>query len=153
MIPQEVEPLEPNITALSDPKNIKWKNFLSEGIEIPTTWNKEEYDKTNFTWQELRKKLNKKISDLKRTGESVEEILAAEAEYDKRNREATERMAALLQKDPSLNKVGAFEGAGYSATGLYRPMIDCIMFSIGRKPFCKVCENAVNQVINHYLEY
>ena len=153
LIPQEVEPLEPNITALSDPKNIKWKNFLSEGIEIPTTWNKEEYDKTNFTWQELRKKLNKKISDLKRTGESVEEILAAEAEYDKRNRETTERMAALLQKDPSLNKVGAFEGAGYSATGLYRPMIDCIMFSIGRKPFCKVCENAVNQVINHYLEY
>ncbi|MEE9117595.1 MAG: M64 family metallopeptidase, partial [Calditrichia bacterium] len=147
-----VEPLEPNITALSDPKNIKWKKFLSEGIEIPTTWNKEEYDKTNFIWQGLRKKLNKKISDHKRTGASVGEISTAEAEYDKRNIEATERMTAILQKDSSFNKVGAFEGAGYSATGLYRPMINCIMFSIGNIPFCKVCEDAINQVINHYLE-
>jgi hypothetical protein len=152
LISQSIEPLEPNITALSDPKNVKWKKFLSEDIEIPTIWNKDEYDKTNFTWQELRKSLNNKTSDLKRKRASAEEISAAEAEYDKKNREATEKMAAILQKDPSLNKVGAFEGAGYSATGLYRPMIDCVMFSIGNIPFCKVCENSINQVINHYLE-
>jgi len=152
LITQGVEPLEPNITALADPNNIKWKNFLSERIEIPTAWNKGEYDKVNFTWQELRKKLNKKTSDLKLSGASAEDISAAETEYDKKNREATERMAALLKRDPSLNKVGAFEGAGYSSTGLYRPMIDCIMFSIGPIPFCKVCESAINQVINHYLE-
>jgi hypothetical protein len=152
LIPQGVEPLEPNVTALSDPKNIKWKNFLSEGVKIPTLWIKDEYDKVNFTWQELRKKLNNKTSDLKRKGASAEKISAAEAEYDERNREATEKMAALLQKDPSLNIVGVFEGAGYSSTGLYRPMIDCIMFSIGTIPFCKVCDNAIKQVISHYLE-
>ena len=53
-------------------------------------------------------------------------------------------MAAILKRDTALNKVGAFEGAGYSSTGLYRPMIDCIMFSIGNKPYCKkrrVCHN------------
>jgi hypothetical protein len=61
-------------------------------------------------------------------------------------------MDAILNLDPSRNKVGAFEGAGYSSTGLYRPMINCIMFSIGDIPFCKVCENAINQVIDHYLE-
>ena len=61
-------------------------------------------------------------------------------------------MAAILKRDTALNKVGAFEGAGYSSTGLYRPMIDCIMFSIGNKPYCKICENAINQVIVHYLE-
>ena len=49
-------------------------------------------------------------------------------------------------------KVGAFEGAGYLPKGLYRPMIDCIMFSKGDKPFCKVCESAIEKVINHYTE-
>jgi hypothetical protein len=152
LIPQNLEPLEPNITALQNPENIKWKKFLSDGIKIPTRWNKEVYDEVNFTWQTLRKKLNTKTSDLKRMGASAQEISAAETEYNSRNLEATEKMSALLKKDPALKKVGAFEGAGYSSTGLYRPMIDCIMFSIGKIPFCKVCHNAIDQVIKHYLE-
>ncbi|MCK4364394.1 MAG: peptidase M64, partial [Candidatus Aminicenantes bacterium] len=49
-------------------------------------------------------------------------------------------------------KVGVFEGAGYSAKGLYRPMLDCLMFTKGKKPFCKVCEQAVIRVIKHYSE-
>jgi hypothetical protein len=49
-------------------------------------------------------------------------------------------------------KVGAFEGAGYSSKGLYRPMLDCIMFSKGRKPFCKICEDAIVAVIKHYSQ-
>lgn len=39
--------------------------------------------------------------------------------------------------------VGVFEGAGYSAKGLYRPAIDCKMFSKGHKDFCPVCKAAV----------
>jgi hypothetical protein len=31
-------------------------------------------------------------------------------------------------------------------------MLDCIMFSKGSKPYCKVCENAILQVINRYTE-
>jgi hypothetical protein len=48
--------------------------------------------------------------------------------------------------------VGAFEGAGYVSEGLYRPMVDCIMFSKGDKPFCKVCESAIVKMINSYTE-
>lgn len=48
------------------------------------------------------------------------------------------------------DKVGAFEGAGYSSKGLYRPMIDCLMFSKGERPYCKVCEEAIIQMINYY---
>jgi hypothetical protein len=29
-------------------------------------------------------------------------------------------------------------------------MLDCLMFTKGKKPFCKVCEQAVVRVIKHY---
>jgi hypothetical protein len=47
--------------------------------------------------------------------------------------------------------VGLFEGAGYSARGLYRPARDCKMFDKGHKPFCPVCMKAVSDMIERYL--
>ena len=34
--PKGVEPLEPNITALLDPSNVKWKELATPGVPIPT---------------------------------------------------------------------------------------------------------------------
>ncbi len=48
--------------------------------------------------------------------------------------------------------VGVFEGAGYSAKGLYRPALDCKMFSKKRKHFCPVCMAAVEEMIAYYTE-
>lgn len=48
--------------------------------------------------------------------------------------------------------VGVFEGAGYSAKGLYRPALDCKMFSKKRKDFCPVCMDAVEKMISYYTE-
>jgi hypothetical protein len=48
--------------------------------------------------------------------------------------------------------VGAFEGAGYTSQGLYRPALDCIMFSKGSKPFCPVCNRAIGRVIEYHGE-
>jgi hypothetical protein len=48
--------------------------------------------------------------------------------------------------------VGAFEGAGYSAKGLYRPCRDCIMFSKKAGPFCPVCRRAIERMIDHYTK-
>ena len=42
--PPGYEPSEPNITALGDPKNVKWKHLVSKGIEMPTPWAKAAYD-------------------------------------------------------------------------------------------------------------
>ncbi len=42
---------------------------------------------------------------------------------------------------------GVFEGAGYSARGLYRPALDCIMFSKKMQGFCKVCGCALEWMI------
>ena len=39
--PKGVEPLEPNITALLDPANVKWKELLSPGIGVPTEYGKD----------------------------------------------------------------------------------------------------------------
>ena len=46
--------------------------------------------------------------------------------------------------------VGCFEGAGYSAKGLYRPCRDCIMFSKKVGPFCPVCRRAIDRMIDYY---
>jgi hypothetical protein len=45
-------------------------------------------------------------------------------------------------------KVGAFEGAGYEAHGLYRPEATCIMGSGKVVDFCRVCQRAINRIID-----
>ena len=47
-------------------------------------------------------------------------------------------------------KVGAFEGAGYEAKGLYRPQVDCIMFTRDEVGFCRVCQRAISRIIDIY---
>lgn len=51
-----------------------------------------------------------------------------------------------------MNKIGAYEGAGYSLHGVYRPMPDCRMRSNTQKDFCPACQKALRDVINFYTE-
>ncbi len=46
------------------------------------------------------------------------------------------------------NVVGAFEGGGYSAKGIYSPMQDCRMKSNKTLLFCPVCTRAIQEVIS-----
>jgi hypothetical protein len=48
------------------------------------------------------------------------------------------------------SKVGAFEGAGYAARGLFRPQMTCKMFSKGNRRFCRVCEQVLAETIDWY---
>ena len=150
--PKGIEPVEANITALLDPQNVKWKEFLSSGVEIPTPWEKADYDSMDYKWQKERRELNNKIAELKRTKAPENEIKKAEDKYVLKDKIHADDVDKYLKKSKYWGKVGVFEGAGYSAKGLYRPMIDCIMFSKGNKPFCKVCDNAIKQMILHYTE-
>lgn len=50
------------------------------------------------------------------------------------------------------NSIGAFEGGGYMAEGIYRPMMDCTMKSISVDNFCPVCKRAILQMIDFYTE-
>lgn len=147
-----VEPVEPNITALIDPKNVKWKKYLSTGIEIPTPWEKEEFDRFSYEWLKERNRLNSFVSELKRNRAPENEIKAAEEEYAMKDKKQSEKVDKYLMSSKFWNKVGAFEGGGYQPKGIYRPMLDCIMFSKGDKPFCKVCEEAIKDVIGSYTK-
>lgn len=148
--PRGVEPTEPNITALLDPKDLKWKDFLTRGIEIPTPWEKEDFDRMDRAYQKIRSEINEKIASMKREGAGRAEIEKFEQESERLSRDHAKRIDKYLSKSKFKDKVGAFEGAGYSSKGLYRPMLDCLMFTKGKKPFCKVCEQAVIRVIKHY---
>jgi hypothetical protein len=48
--------------------------------------------------------------------------------------------------------VGAFEGGGYVAKGVYRPEYDCTMKSLSVDNFCKVCSNAIQIMIDFYTK-
>lgn len=152
MFKLDIEPLEPNITALLDKDNLKWKKLVTKGLSLPTKWEKEAYDKKSYEWTKERAKLNSKVAELKRNKASKEEIEAAEKLYAEKDAENSKWVDEYLQNCKHFGKVGAFEGAGYLQFGMYRPELDCIMFSKGVKPFCKVCQSAIAKVIKSYTE-
>jgi hypothetical protein len=151
--PKGVEPNEANITRLLDGKdNLKWKSLLSKGIEVPTPWRKKIYDKKDEEYQRERRKLNKEIAILAKKGINYpkqEELKKKAQDLSKKHKKWCDN---FFKTSPYFNKVGVFEGAGYSSTGIYRPSLDCIMFSRGVKDFCLVCENHIKKVIKSYCE-
>ncbi len=48
--------------------------------------------------------------------------------------------------------VGAFEGGGYIAEGIYRPQQECRMKSNSAEGFCKVCQKVIHDMILFYSE-
>jgi hypothetical protein len=131
-----VEPWEPNITALLDPEDLKWRDLLTPGADLPTPWNHEEYG--NFSRQSQARR-----GDLRQSG-------AAEEVLEKLFEEEREKVTAMLGIPGQKGVVGAFEGAMYQARGLYRPAVDCIMFTRDEVGFCPVCQRALKTIIDLY---
>ncbi|GAB4300435.1 MAG: IgA Peptidase M64 [Ignavibacteriaceae bacterium] len=52
--------------------------------------------------------------------------------------------------DQYKEKVGVYEGGGYVAKGVFRPMQNCTMNSISTDNFCPVCRRAIEQMIDFY---
>ncbi len=50
------------------------------------------------------------------------------------------------------HKVGVYEGAGYSAKGIYRPTPDCRMKTNAFPVFCPVCQRAISDLVKFYTE-
>ena len=132
--PPDLEPWEPNITALLDPDQLKWKDLVTPGTPLPTTWGLAEYESTSLELQARR-------AALRADG-------APESELESLFDHEQETMTALLGRQAGT--VGAFEGAMYQARGLYRPAIDCIMFTRDPVGFCPVCARAIDGVIDQY---
>jgi len=150
--PAGVEPAEPNITALLEPGKLKWGDLASPGIAVPTPWEKAEFDDMDGAYQKVRAEINGRIAAMKREGAAAAEVARVEAESERLSRAHAEKVDAFLRASRFWGRIGAFEGAGYAAKGLYRPQLDCLMFSKGSKPFCKVCEAAVLRTILYYAD-
>lgn len=136
--PKGVEPWEPNVTALLDPAKLKWKDLVPAGVSLPTPWDQAGFDKIDLEYQVKRKKL----IDEKASEEASEALM----------REVAATTGPRLSSEKFAGKVGAFEGAMYEAKGLFRPEVDCIMFTRNPKSFCKVCARAIDRVISMYSE-
>jgi hypothetical protein len=54
------------------------------------------------------------------------------------------------KKDPNYNRIGAYEGGGYVAKGVYRPSLHCTMNSIVYNDFCPVCREVLERIIRYY---
>jgi len=149
--PPGVEPLEPNITALLDPDNIKWKELLSPGIAIPTEYGKEKLEAWQAERRTLRQKQMEEIEGAKKAGLSEAKIKAIQEKYQAKDKEIQAKIEAVRKEYSHLaDKVAAFEGAGYASKGLYRPQMYCIMGSNQRGEFCKVCQWAITKMIDFY---
>ena len=130
------EPWEPNVTALHNPGQLKWGDLVEQGTPLPTPWDKETYEEGSNAAQAERRTLRSEG--------------APETEMDRLFTAQMERDTATLAGMAHAGKVGAFEGASYEATGLYRPEIDCIMFTRNPVGFCRVCRRAITRVIDQY---
>lgn len=126
-----VEPWEPNLSANPDRENLKWKDMVASTTPLPTPWEKARYDSI----ENERAHLNPQE---KNYAEHRQELLDAERK--------------ILEAQPNKNVVGAFEGAGYSSTGLYRPSLDCRMFSLSLVGFDPVCSRAIENMIDFYTK-
>jgi hypothetical protein len=133
----KVEPWETNITALFSKENLKWKDLIEKGTPLPTPWNKEAFDKAGYAIQKERDSLRSAM-----VPETVMEDL-----FRRQMKEEDE----YFSKEEYRNKVGAFEGAGYLSKGLYRPQIDCIMYT-RHLVFCKVCSRTIEDVIRQHID-
>jgi len=130
MYPAGVEPWEPNITRYYDPSSFKWQHLADKDLPLPTPWGKEEYD----SLESERRKLDRLAPD-----------------YYKKAGPLMEKAQSYLRNPVLKGKVGLFEGAGYNSTGMYRPSLDCRMFSLSLVPFDPVCSEAIERMIDYYV--
>jgi hypothetical protein len=132
---ERVEPWEPNVTALLDPAELKWKDLVSSETPLPTPWGKEAFEAYSREIQQRRGKIRAE----RRPEEVMEALFREELEHESR----------MFAREKYAGRVGAFEGANYEAKGFYRPEVDCMMFTRTDR-FCAVCRRAIERVIDLY---
>jgi hypothetical protein len=147
--PKGVEPLEPNITALLDPSQVKWQDLLSPGIAVPTEYGKDRIEALQAGLRDNRAARGKALDSAKKRNAPDKEIRGIEAKFKAAEDDLAGKIAAVRAEYASLDdKVGVFEGAGYASKGLYRSMIHCIMIDNPKNEFCRVCQRAIARMID-----
>ena len=131
------EPYEPNVTALLDPDNLKWRHLVTPNTPLPTPWPKAEFEEHSLAVQEQRAQMR---------ADNV-----PESEMNVLFRFTKEYSDKLFSKSEYRDSTGAFEGANYEARGFYRSAQNCMMFTRADY-FCDVCAAAIEKVIDEYTQ-
>lgn len=131
MYPLDVEPWEPNITTLNVNSRPKWDKSIDDFLTVPTPWQKVKYDS-----------LTRASRTLNRFAE----------DYKEKRGQLDQEIDLILNTDEFVGKVGCFEGGGYASEGIYRPSVNCRMFSKSLTEFCPICQETIVRVINYYTE-
>ncbi len=86
--------------------------------------------------------------------EPLEPNLTTLVNFDSKWKKLIDKSTPLPTPDSSSfdNKVGLFQGGGYSNEGIYRPMRDCSMKSKSINNFCLVCKDAIQIMIDWYTK-
>jgi hypothetical protein len=126
------EPWEPNVTA--NGAHPKWA--VDKDVPLPTPWDKAAYEAHSREVQKERARI--------RAANEPESVM------DKLFTEQRAWETKFLGSQTYAGKVGAFEGAAYEPRGLYRPEVDCIMFTRDEVGFCRVCRKAIERIIDAY---
>lgn len=71
---------------------------------------------------------------------------------EKLTREERMKRAAENKESNKVETIGAYEGGGYKAKGVYRPVETCRMRDNYHPTFCPVCEKALSDLIIFYTE-
>ena len=103
---------------------------------MPTPWDKERYEDH--------------AREIRSRRQALIDRQAPESEFDALFREQQQLETPMLASMEHSGKVGAFEGASYEASGLYRPSTDCIMFTRNEVAFCPVCRRGITRIIDLY---
>jgi len=129
-----VEPWEPNITRLLDPQKLKWKDLMTPGTPLPTPWDQAGYKRLK---QEQMERLLKSASGG-----------ALHPKLEELRKQNAAELLRFFQGQKFWGRVGAFEGAGYQARGLYRPTLLSIMFSKLFPTFNRPSQRAILEAID-----
>jgi len=100
MYPEGIEPLECNITRMLNPADLKWKQFLTPGVALPTP---------------------APARGTRGAGRGTGGVAATAPAT------APAGGASTAYTADGKPVVGAFEGGGYLVKGMYRPQFNCIM--------------------------
>jgi len=132
-----IEPYQPNVTALLDPDDLKWKHLVAPNTPLPTPWPEAEFEEHSLAVQVTRRQMR---------ADNV-----PEAEMNDLFRYTKEYAETLFAQNEYRNITGAFEGANHEAKGYYRSAQNCLMFT-RTDFFCSVCAAAIEKVIDEYTQ-
>jgi len=111
--------------------------MVDKDVPLPTPWDKAAFEEHSKAIQARRRQIRAENKP-----ESVmDELFREERDWETKFLDHDQKYAG---------KVGAFEGAGYEPKGLYRPQVDCIMFTRDEVGFCRVCQRAISHIIDIY---